>query len=174
MKLSKFERLILSNQLRILEKLYPEEADQIAAHRSAIEGGFALHYNDSVEYFSSELSEDDCKEVIDILNMHSALFFSYEKLDDKSGIEPHEIEFRGFDGNDPGESRRMSYVKYLLHDLDRFEELHKKEKHPRYNSHTLMLHRYQEMLAEWENCDDKYNLGKEDIRRIINSSKRLF
>ena len=44
MKLDIKERLALSYQLKILEKLYPEDQEYYANHRKAIEDGYELHY----------------------------------------------------------------------------------------------------------------------------------
>lgn len=45
MKLTKVERLILSNQYSILEKLYPEEAEHYHLQKKIVENGYSLHYD---------------------------------------------------------------------------------------------------------------------------------
>ncbi len=57
MDLSLKDRIIISNQLRILEALYPDEADWYANHRKAVEQGYKLHYGWIAEHFSDEMSE---------------------------------------------------------------------------------------------------------------------
>ena len=42
--MDKLKRFELINQLLILEKLYPDEADHYAQNRKALEYGFELHY----------------------------------------------------------------------------------------------------------------------------------
>ena len=44
-KLSRLDRLFLSNQLRILEALYPEEANDLARRREALECGYEMLYD---------------------------------------------------------------------------------------------------------------------------------
>ena len=39
-KLTTLDRLVLSNQYRILEALYPDEAETLAIKREAIENGY--------------------------------------------------------------------------------------------------------------------------------------
>ena len=39
------ERLLLANQCKILEKLYPSDADHYAARREALERGYTLEYS---------------------------------------------------------------------------------------------------------------------------------
>lgn len=168
MKLSKLERLFISNQFKILEKLYPDEAEYYAISRKAIEEGYTLHYDWIVDHLFDEISYEDCKEVLEILDMYSQLTYSYNRLDDKSGIDTLFLKFRGFDGNN--ESKYMSYTQYFINDLDRFPELKYEQKRPDFNSHMPTLHKYRPMLNEWNKTDDKFNLSKEDINRILQAS----
>ncbi len=52
---------------------------------------------------NDEVSEDDCRFVYDVLDMHRDLIRSYEALTDKAGIEAADVSFRGFDGNNEPE-----------------------------------------------------------------------
>ena len=56
MKLTKSERLSLTYQMKILEKLYPEEAAQLSQNRTALEEGFTLHYEWIFESLRDEMS----------------------------------------------------------------------------------------------------------------------
>ena len=167
MELTKKERLILSNQFKILEKLYPEEADFYSVQREAIEEGFALHYDDAVKLFAEEMTNEECKEVIDILDMFRALHYSYENLDseEKDEIDEYKIEFHGFDGNN--ETKQMAYTEYFINKLDRFEELRDNSEFPDYNSHSRVLSEYRRMYNKWSEFDNKRNLTKEEIEYII-------
>lgn len=165
MKLTKIERLTLINQFKILEALYEDEADYYKNHRTALEEGFELHYEWIFEYLSEEeMSSEECREVIDILNMYRALNFSYIRLKDKSLIDEDRLKFDGFDGNN--ETKQLIYVRYFLRDLNRFEELHDKISHD-YNSHSRMLPEYREMLDRWSDLNKKTNLTQENIMYII-------
>src|SRR5712691_4996753 len=102
MKLSRTERWILVNQYSILEKIDPENAADYAEARQALQDGYELHYDWIAEGVYDEphtMSEAECREVIDILSMFSALHYSYEALSDKSDIDEHRIKFIGFSGN---------------------------------------------------------------------------
>ncbi|WP_019677381.1 YfbU family protein [Arsukibacterium perlucidum] len=59
--MDKLKRYELINQLLILEKLYPEEADYYAKNRKALENGYELHYSWLTENISDGLSEEECK-----------------------------------------------------------------------------------------------------------------
>ena len=122
MELSKKERLAFIYQLRILEALYPDEAAEFANHRTALENGYVLHYDWMAEYLSEEMSEAECREVLDILDMYRAITFSINKLDKNDALHKHRLaKFPGFDGNNEG--RQMSYARYYIVDLDRYSEL---------------------------------------------------
>lgn len=63
MKLTKIERLLLTNQMLILEKLYPEDARYYARHRTALQEGYAIHYKDLFQHIDDdELLEEACRE----------------------------------------------------------------------------------------------------------------
>jgi uncharacterized protein len=165
MKLSKLERLMLSNQLKILEKLYPEEASSYAEKRKAIEYGFALHFPWLMDHIYDEMTVEECKEVLDILEMFSAIKRSYDNLKDKEGIKEDLIRFAGFDGNNEG--AQMVYTRYFIVDLDRYVELRYDADYPDFNSHYPSLDRYLTMTAIWKKCKDKYKLSKEEILELL-------
>ena len=168
MELDKKERLILSNQLKILEKLYPDEADYYAQHRKALEEGYALHYSWLFENIYDEMSVEECKEVLDFLDMYRAITFSYQKLEDKGELESHSyLKFSGFDGNN--ETKQMAYAQYFMIDLDRYQELRYDQPSPDLNSHMQMLPKYRNMLKKWKNCKDKNYLSKDDIELILSA-----
>lgn len=168
MELSKKERLILSNQLKILEKLYPDEAEYYVQHRKAIEEGYSLHYGWLYENIYDDLSINECKEVLDTLDMYRAITFSYKEIEDKGDLEAHiYFKFSGFDGNN--ETKQMAYTQYFIIDLDRYQELKYDQPSPDFNSHMPMISQYRKMLNEWNNCKDKYHLAKDDIERILNA-----
>lgn len=168
MDLTRVERLMISNQFKILEGLYPEDKEYYELHRKAIDEGYKLHYDDVFESLSlDELTEQECREVLDIFNMYRALTFSYEKLEDKSGVEKESIKFRGFDGNDEEEIKRLIYTRYFINDLDRFEELKYDNDRPDFNSHWPMLEKYRSMLSSWFKINKKFELSREEIIRIV-------
>lgn len=165
MELTTKERLSLINQFKILEALYPTEAEYYANNRRALEGGYTLHYEWLVENLSSELSADQCREVLDILDMYRAITHSISRLEDGDILrQHHNAKFSGFDGNN--ESQLMGYVRYFIVDLDRYPELRDSE-YPNFNSHTRMLDRYRTMLARWRPSQDRFNLGRDQLANIL-------
>lgn len=168
--LSPKDRFIIANQLKILEKLYPEEANDYALERKAIESGFALHYTWILERFSEELSVKECEVVLEILNMYRAITDSFETFTDadKNNFKKDEIEFRGFDGNN--ETKLWLYANYFINDLGRFQELLYGSKSRDFNSHgSPRLHNYQQMLQQWKEMGKPHRLNNVQIRSLINA-----
>ena len=159
MELSVKDRLILSNQYLILEKLYPEEAAEFANDRKAIENGYTLHYRDITGRFGEELPEPNCQHVYNILEMYRALTFGYQELENKEGIEERNLKFPGFDGNN--ETDLFSYCTFLITDKGLYQELEGD-----LNSHMPMLDIYDKMLNEWEKSPNKMKLTRDDIIRL--------
>ena len=83
MKLTNAERWILRNQLRILELLDEEDAEDYAIRRKAIEHGYELAYEGAMPVVCPDnevLTEDECKEVVHIMAMFQVLQRSAAKL----------------------------------------------------------------------------------------------
>src|SRR5436309_1114793 len=98
MKLSRTERLMLSNQYRILEALYPNERKSLEEKRVAVESGYELHYEWLAEHVYQDkdcMNEAQSREVLDILAMFDAIKIAYDHLQDKTGIEEHRVKFSG-------------------------------------------------------------------------------
>ena len=171
MKLTRVERWIISHQYRILEKLYPDEAEHLAVDREAIERGYEAHYDEAAqEVFDVPhvMTEEDCQEVLDILSMFRAIKFSMETMEDKSGILDWAAKFRGFDGNNEG--KQLAYTEYYCLKIGRFDELHLAD----FNSHSPELEVYRRMLAAWEQLpsERRYsaNLTREEIAEITSQA----
>ncbi|GAB6009888.1 YfbU family protein [Dysgonomonas reticulitermitis] len=170
--LSKQERLSYILQLKILQKLSdPSESSHYENQITALERGFALHYQDIFEILSEEeLSPEDCQEVLDILEMYRGIIYSYEGLK-REGIEitlkDDDVKFPGFDGNH--EYKQMAYVKYFIDDLDRFSEIQNLS-NGYYNSHSGMLRKYKAMLIKWNEYNslpNRYLMNEEQIRKLL-------
>ncbi len=166
MELTRMERLIISNQLKILESLYPQEEEYYANQRKAIENGYKLHYDSIfVNISKDEMSEEDCQEILNILDMYRAITFSYEKLSDKNGINEEDIVFKGFDGHN--ETNKYLYTNYFIFDLKRFDELKYGQEFPDFSSHVEMLDTYKKMLNIWNKYPNKHNIDKNQIIELL-------
>ena len=168
MKVTPAERLMLINQYRILEKLVPDEAAAYAEMRNALERGFTLAYEGLTRNIDKhEMTEDECKEVINIVDMYRHLKESYDALPDKTKVDASSVEFPGFDGNDEAESGYASYVRHMVEHEGRWAELRNREGD--FNSHCPMSDKYAGMLTAHSKFNRLKSLTKEEILEVVNA-----
>ncbi len=142
--LSKKERLNFINQFKILDKLYPDEGYR--ENIKALEEGYELHYSWIFENLYNGLSIEQCRFVLDVLGVYRAMIFSFENLENKEGIDIELLRFPGFDGNN--ETEYMSYVRYFIDDLGRFEEI-REISGSGFNSHKKLIDSYSNLLTKY-------------------------
>lgn len=166
-ELTEKERLSYVIQLEILEKLYPEDTIYTEL-KKALSYGFMYHYGDLIDTFLNrdELSVNDCKLVLNILDMYRTLIFSAQHYKWK---DMSTVRFLGFDCNDKVEVKMYSYARYFMEDLDRYNEI-KELSNGDYNSHMQMLPKYKRMLEEFDKISkiDGYYISEKNIKRILN------
>jgi uncharacterized protein YfbU (UPF0304 family) len=157
---------MLVNQYLILERLYPEKTREYQEAREAVECGYELHYSwISPRIDDDVVSPEECKEVLDILEMFSILNRSYDRLSDKSGIDAFRLNFRGFDGNN--EPKQMGFARYFCTSGGgRHTELALGEGRDAFNSHSPVLNMYRRMLLEWRMSENPYDPTRDEIIRI--------
>ena len=109
--LSKVERYMIANQLRILEKLDPQNAEDYERDRDIIARGYAIEYEEVFSEIYNEMPVDEGRYVYDVLDLYRVLIRSYESLKDKEGLTIDDVKFQGFDGNN--ETKRYSFTKHL-------------------------------------------------------------
>lgn len=163
------ERLSLANQYAIMEKLSEDEDDakHYAHLRTIVQDGLTLEYGDlSSGFEEEELTEQQCNEVIDILDMYRHITESYEALADKEGFTPADVRLPGFDGNDHLESRYAAYVELHL-DQGNWHEL--QDRKGNLNSHRQMLEKYRLMLAVHKRFKRDSDLNKAQIDQLLDA-----
>ncbi len=155
MDLTKIERLIIANQLKILQNQDPDDSEGYNDQIKVLENGYALHYDDIFTGISEGLSEDECQEVLAILKMREALIYSFYALKDNGAdlgnLTEEDFRFRGFSGNE--ETSQMSYTQYFIHDLGRYNIFTDGNPKNDFNSHFPMLDIYNKQVCLWK---DKY------------------
>jgi len=109
------------------------------------------------------MTRRECEEVLDIADMYLHLQQSFERLEDRTGIEEWKVTFPGFDGN--YETKQLAYFRYLRYDDNRFTNLPSGD--DRYNSHHPTLDRSRGMLAVWQDMDRLKVLTREEILRVV-------
>lgn len=167
MELSLKDRLILANQYRILQMLHEakgnhEEAEGYGLWVDMLDRGYTGEYRELTTWMEKEpLTEEECSEVKDILDMYEMMHRAYGDLEDKGIFTEENVTFPGFDGNH--ESSRVAYCAYL-HKAEKYEHVINPQ---RLNTHTRMLERYRRMLAVWDPATTKAYLTKDDLEKII-------
>jgi uncharacterized protein YfbU (UPF0304 family) len=165
MKLSRTERWMLSNQYRILELLDKENADSHRDSQEALDSGYEMCYEQLCEHVYDDkhgLPAEECAYVLDVMSMYDALQHAYDRLDDKTGIEPRSFVFLGFDGNSEGPY--MAFARYYSKRYGAFVNLRKGS--DGFNSHMPTYNMYHRMIAAWVETGKKHNLTKDDLTRI--------
>lgn len=173
MELSKKDRLILVNQYRILQKLSTEgyEINDYESKITALLNGYTLHYEDLFDEFSeTELSKEESRYVLDVLELYRAIIFSYCRLcgeNSVSKLSDKDILFPGFDGNE--ESQYLSYARYFIEDLGRYDEIKQYCAEPDFNSHMNTTYRYKSMLEKLSHIDvpKRYCMSEEQLINIL-------
>lgn len=165
------QRLILVNQYKILEKLYPEDAEMYAQYQEILNNGYTLHYGDLTDYMSEPMKLEEQEFVLNILDLYSTMNLAvYRSKNEK--YKGKTIYFPGFDGNH--ESKYIGYARFFIFRLNRFEDLKKEDTYESYNSHGSTLNTYQKMLDYWntplvEN-ENKFDLSDEKLDWLIEHS----
>jgi len=160
--------------MRILAALYPQEKDYYEEAAEALEDGYELHYDmiaQNVYKDDDTMSEAECKEVLDTLEMYDLLQHSYKNLEEKAGIPESKLRFPGYDGNN--ETKFLAYADYFCrHGHGRFSSLDR----PRdFNSHYIASRaQYQRMLEVWKQVRKKIThgdqgLSQEDILSVLDA-----
>lgn len=160
------ERLILANQYRILA-LLDKDHDNVKSYQLAEQAfvyGYESAYLFNTGHLATEniLTEEEGREVSEILRMYDHIQYSHKKLGAKSGIEPHEVVFPGFSGN--YESKQLAFCDYLGECKMRAKI---KVTHESFDSHFPMLHKYRSMLSVWRQFRVDTLLTADQIRSIL-------
>ena len=171
-RLTRLERHFLSNQLRILEALYPEEAEDLAIEREAVERGYEMLYDFQIQHIfdgDDVMTPEECLEVWDTFDMFGAIDRAIEELEQpKLRIEPGGC-FSGYDGNN--ESKFMAFAAYTVKRLERFVNV-RLAKENYWNSHMPVRGMYKRMLNEWKKLpfEAQQNLSKDALERILKAA----
>ena len=167
MKLSRTERWIISNQLRMLAILDQDQRKYYEQCQKIIEDGFEILYDDCIQYISSDdetFSVEKSRRVLDILDMFRGINNCLQKLEDTSGLEIDNLKFHGFDGNE--EAEYLVFAEFFCKEFDggRFPEV--VEHLDSFNTHFPILDSYLRMLDVWKSCPNKFKLTKDDLIQI--------
>jgi len=157
------ERLILANQHRILALLDSEQSEHHKRLATIFARGYQREYPLQEGEYVDEFHPGIAGEVYDILDMYRALHFGYAALENKNGIDPADLRFRGFDLNHEGE--HWEYARFLIDEVGYWEE--SKGAADKLNSHSPTLDRYRRMVRRWKESADCQSLTTDEILHIV-------
>lgn len=165
-KLTDVERFAIANQFEILSRLDAlqggDESGSYMKIANNLREGHEWLYNQMFDNLYDVLDGESTQHVLDILQLYDALKYSYEGLADKSGIDPRDIEFDGFDGNN--ECEMLGFADALRKD-HRYESILGDRCK---NSHCPTYDVYRRMLDKWEELGrPSFPLSKDAIVAII-------
>ncbi|MCG9666287.1 hypothetical protein VME0621_02745 [Vibrio mediterranei] len=166
MEMTNAQRLILSNQYYLMAKLTPENAEKYKRLQTIVERGYELQMREINKEYGC-LVEDECREVIDIMEMYHAMQESNKMLSDeeRNDVDQRRLQFLGFDI--ATEAQLVNYVRFLIDSEGLYPQFDKGDHH--FNSHVPMLEKYRRMLVTWRNCPRQYHLSAAEFRQIFNA-----
>lgn len=166
MEMTNAQRLILSNQYVLMSQLDPDNAQKYKRLQMIIERGYELQMTELNKEFGA-ISEPQCREVIDVMEMYHAIQESYKMLDTKhsSDVDLRRLNYLGYDS--ASESQLVNYVRFLIDSEGLYPQFERGEHH--FNSQVPMAEKYRRMLACWRNCPRQYHLSSSELNQIINA-----
>jgi uncharacterized protein YfbU (UPF0304 family) len=164
MEMSYAQRLMLVNQYKIMSLLEPDNAERFRRYQTIIERGYGLQMHELTKDFS-ELSEENCRTIIDIMEMYHALHISWSNLKDNAALEERRLAFLGFDA--ATEAHYLGYVRFIVHTEGRYTQFDSGTHG--FNAQTPMWEKYQRMLTLWQTCPRQYHLSVNEIAQVINA-----
>ncbi|WP_417582901.1 YfbU family protein [Pelagibacterium sp.] len=167
MRLTKLERMMLINQLRILEALYPDEAPELSRQREAFERGYEILYAWDTDYVydgDDVMTAEESREVWDTMDMFDAI--NRATSDEFVNPDSSFTKFAGYDGNNEG--KFMGFAQFTVERLRRFEYLPMLK--PGYwNSHMPMRDIYGRMLEAWKQipAEQRSDMTAEQLQQVL-------
>lgn len=164
MEMTHAQRLILSNQYKMMTMMDPDNAERYRRYQTIIERGYGLQLRELDRDFD-EMSEETCRTIINVMEMYHALQVSRDNLKEQEMPDARRAAFIGFDA--ATESRYLSYVRFMVNTEGRYT--HFDSGSHGFNSQTPMWEKYQRMLNVWLACPRQYHLSSVEIQQILNA-----
>ncbi len=166
MKLSRFERLSLINQFKIIQLLDPKNSKDYESNLEILRNGYEGLYEDVLSEVQSSLSEEATSFVYDTLHMFQSIhYYCIDNSADPNTTKYHS-KFDGFDGNN--ETQYYGIANWLIQNEKMYPDLSK----CMMNSHSERLDIYQAMVKEWKLCPNKNVLTSSDLQKILDAANK--
>ncbi|MDN3614566.1 MAG: YfbU family protein [Vibrio gallaecicus] len=166
MEMTNAQRLILSNQYKLMSQMDPENSTKYQRLQTIVERGYELQMRELNKEFGC-LTESECRETIDIMEMYHAMQESNKMLSDaeRKDVDQRRLQFLGFDI--ASEAQSVNYVRFLIDSEGLYPQFDKADHH--FNSQMPMLEKYRRMLTTWRNCPRQYHLCSTELSQIFSA-----
>ncbi|MGL4544312.1 MAG: YfbU family protein [Plesiomonas sp.] len=166
MEMTNAQRLILSNQYNLMAMMDPNNAARYRRLQTIVECGYGLQLRELDRHFG-DLSEEDCRTIIDAMEMYHALQVSFNNLsaDTQQPIDSRRLSFLGFDA--ATEPHLLGYVRFLVETEGRYPQFDASVHG--FNAQMPMWDKYQRMLNVWHACPRQYHLCAAEIAQVLNA-----
>ncbi|MEZ8483405.1 YfbU family protein [Vibrio splendidus] len=166
MEMTNAQRLILSNQYYLMSQMDPENSAKYQRLQTVVERGYELQMRELNKEFGC-LTEAECREVIDIMEMYHAMQESDKMLaeQERAEVDQRRLQFLGFDI--ASEAQSVHYVRFLVDSEGLYPQFDKADHH--FNSQMPMLEKYRRMLTTWRNCPRQYHLCATELSQIFSA-----
>ena len=166
MGMTNAQRLILSNQYYLMSQMDPENSAKYQRLQTVVERGYELQMRELNKEFGC-LTEAECREVIDIMEMYHAMQESNKMLaeQERAEVDQRRLQFLGFDI--ASEAQVVHYVRFLVDSEGLYPQFDKADHH--FNSQMPMLEKYRRMLTTWRNCPRQYHLCATELSQIFSA-----
>ncbi len=166
MEMTNAQRLILSNQYNLMAQMDPANATKYQRLQTIVERGYELQMRELNKDFGC-LVEDECREIIDIMEMYHAMQESNKMLaeEEQLQVDQRRLTFLGFDI--ATEAQYVNYVRFLVDSEGLYPQFDKGDHH--FNSQMPMLEKYRRMHTTWRNCPRQYHLCATELTQIFNA-----
>ncbi|MFA0149048.1 MULTISPECIES: YfbU family protein [Vibrio] len=166
MEMTNAQRLILSNQYYLMSQMDPENSAKYQRLQTIVERGYELQMRELNKEFGC-LTEAECREVIDIMEMYHAMQESNKMLaeQERAEVDQRRLQFLGFDI--ASEAQVVHYVRFLVDSEGLYPQFDKADHH--FNSQMPMLEKYRRMLTTWRNCPRQYHLCATELSQIFSA-----
>lgn len=166
MEMTNAQRLLLSNQYYLMSQMDPENSAKYQRLQTVVERGYELQMRELNKEFGC-LTEAECREVIDIMEMYHAMQESNKMLaeQERAEVDQRRLQFLGFDI--ASEAQSVHYVRFLVDSEGLYPQFDKADHH--FNSQMPMLEKYRRMLTTWRNCPRQYHLCATELSQIFSA-----
>lgn len=166
MEMTDAQRLILSNQYYLMSRLTPDNSEKYQRLQTIVERGYGLQMQELNKEFGC-ITEDECREIINIMEMYHAMQESNKMLGDaeRNNVDQRRLMFLGFDI--ASEAQQVNYVRFLVESEGLYTQFEKGDHH--FNAQMPMLDKYRRMLTTWQNCPRQYHLSAAEFKQIFNA-----